>query len=113
MAEFDDMTLLDAEAQEHIEDVEIEEDLRDQVNRRRRRRHRRLYFQDIPVYLRDDENPMEKYNDVQFYARYRLTKHVIVFILELIGHRMMTNDRRGLPVPPVIQLLMAIIFYRT
>ncbi|KAJ9575825.1 hypothetical protein L9F63_007283 [Diploptera punctata] len=53
MAEFDEMALFDVGAQEYIE-----EDLCDQANCRHHRH--RLYFQDIPVYLRDNENPMEK-----------------------------------------------------
>ena len=78
---------------------------------RRRRGHHRN--NGIPHYLRDNGNPMEVYDDQQFYVRYRLSKDTINFILGLIARRIVLGERRGCPVPLILQLLITIRFYRT
>ncbi|KAH7976017.1 hypothetical protein HPB52_007588 [Rhipicephalus sanguineus] len=56
--------------------------------------------------LRDRGNPMELYDEEQFHARYRFTKNAVLQLpLQESG------DNRGRPVPPMLQLLMALRFY--
>ncbi|KAJ8931226.1 hypothetical protein NQ314_015898 [Rhamnusium bicolor] len=66
-------------------------------------------------YIRDGENPLEFYEDVEFRKRYRFSKHVVTnVILPLIldGLQIGINNR-GLPVSPLIKLLICLRFYAT
>ncbi|KAK8766863.1 hypothetical protein V5799_006354 [Amblyomma americanum] len=60
--------------------------------------------------LRDRQNPMDIYNDAEFLSRYRFSKQAV---LELLGRLPLraNTDERGLPVPPLLQLLVALRFY--
>nr|XP_037286104.1 putative nuclease HARBI1 [Rhipicephalus microplus] len=60
--------------------------------------------------LRDRGNPMELYNEVHFHARYLFTKHAVQQLLSTLPLQE-SRDNRGLPVPPMLQLLMALRFY--
>ncbi|XP_050664028.1 putative nuclease HARBI1 [Leptidea sinapis] len=64
-------------------------------------------------YLRDAENPMEIYDENEFRIRFRFTKNIVAsFLLPLLFQN--TGDsKRGLPIPPVIQMLAALRFYAT
>lgn len=59
---------------------------------------------------RDRQNPMELYDDAEFLLRYRFSKQAVQQLLLTLP--LQTNtDRRGCPVPPLLQLLVALRFY--
>ncbi|XP_040075008.3 uncharacterized protein LOC115324640 [Ixodes scapularis] len=60
--------------------------------------------------IRDRENPMERYNDGQFLARYRFTKGTVRELLGMLPLQTST-DCRGLPLTPMLQLLVTLRFY--
>lgn len=60
--------------------------------------------------LQDRLNPMEVYNDAQFLVRYRLTKATVQELLSLLPLKE-TGDKRGLPLTPMLKLLVALRFY--
>ncbi|CAN7943386.1 unnamed protein product, partial [Ixodes pacificus] len=60
--------------------------------------------------IRDRENPMERYNDGQFLARYRFTKGTVRELLGMLPLQTST-DCRGLPLTPMPQLLVTLRFY--
>ncbi|KAG0436451.1 hypothetical protein HPB47_017942 [Ixodes persulcatus] len=51
--------------------------------------------------VRDRENPMERYNDGQFLARYRVTKETVRELLAMLPLQA-SADNRGLPLPPML-----------
>ncbi|XP_066590863.1 putative nuclease HARBI1 [Prorops nasuta] len=70
------------------------------------RRHKR--------YLRDAINPFESYDERNFKLRYRFSKESTMYgLLPLIEHYLKKPDRRGLPVEPVIQLLITLRYFAT
>ncbi|KAG0417812.1 hypothetical protein HPB47_005341 [Ixodes persulcatus] len=60
--------------------------------------------------VRDRENPMERYNDGQFLARYRFTKGTVRELLAMLPLQA-SADNSGLPLPPMLQLLVTLRFY--
>ncbi|XP_040354835.1 putative nuclease HARBI1 [Ixodes scapularis] len=60
--------------------------------------------------LSDRLNPMELYSDRQFLARYRFTKTTVRELLTLLPLQQ-TGDNRGLPLTPLLQLLVTLRFY--
>ncbi|CAN7995810.1 unnamed protein product [Ixodes hexagonus] len=60
--------------------------------------------------LRDRQNPMEVFSDREFLARYRFTKATVVRRLKRLSLEENASNR-GLPVPPMLQLLIALRFY--
>ncbi|KAG0431361.1 hypothetical protein HPB47_021851 [Ixodes persulcatus] len=60
--------------------------------------------------IRDRENPMERYKDGQFLARYRFTKGTVRELLGMLPLQTST-DCRGLPLTPMLQLLVTLRFY--
>jgi len=65
-------------------------------------------------YIRDWENPIEFYEDIPFKKRYRFNKgNVIDFLLPLVNNELRRNDNRGLPISPLMQLLITLRFYAT
>ncbi|KAG0416199.1 hypothetical protein HPB47_006623 [Ixodes persulcatus] len=60
--------------------------------------------------LQDHLNNMEIYNDAQFLARYRFTKATVQELLSLLPLKE-TGDKRGLPLTPMLQLLVTLRFY--
>ncbi|KAG0416981.1 hypothetical protein HPB47_005986 [Ixodes persulcatus] len=60
--------------------------------------------------IRDRENPMERYNHGQFLARYRFTKGTVRELLGMLPLQTST-DCRGLPLTPMLQLLVTLRFY--
>ncbi|KAM7290344.1 putative nuclease HARBI1 [Ixodes scapularis] len=60
--------------------------------------------------LRDRLNPLEVFNDREFLARYRFTKATVASLLESLSLEECASNR-GLPVPPMLQLLIALRFY--
>lgn len=74
---------------------------------------------DIPMrapkrYFRDYQNPFECYSDWEFKRRYRFSKNSVLFgILPLIEEDLAKINNRGLPISPVLQLLICLRFYST
>lgn len=65
-------------------------------------------------YIRDTEDPFRFYSELEFKKRYRFSKSTIQQrILPLIEETLKTPDNRGLPINPVMQLLIALRFYAT
>ncbi|KAJ8930924.1 hypothetical protein NQ314_016222 [Rhamnusium bicolor] len=65
-------------------------------------------------YIRDMQDPFRFYEDNEFIKRYRFRKaSVMDVLLPLVFNRLAKNNNRGLPIAPVIQLLIALIFYET
>lgn len=63
-------------------------------------------------YIRDAENPFDLYNEWEFKRRFRFTKDSVMFgILPLIEEGLAKVNNRGLPIPPIIQLLVCLRFY--
>jgi len=79
---------------------------------RRLGRRRRLYS--VPITrLADRENPMERYNAVEFKRRYHMTKDTCVYILGHISDSLISPLRRGCQLPPALQFLAVLRFYCT
>jgi len=65
-------------------------------------------------YIRDQENPFEFYNAQEFKKRFRFAKNSVIFgILPLIEEGLAKINNRGLPISPVLQLLICLRFYAT
>src|SRR5580765_4273475 len=63
-------------------------------------------------YLRDYQNPFEFYSEWEFKRRFRFSKNSVMFgILPLVGLARINN--RGLPISPILQLLICLRFYST
>lgn len=87
-----------------INDIEDIEDDRDEnmVERVRKR------------YIRDVQNPFEFYNNLEFKRRYRFEKDSVLYgILPKIEEGLAKINNRGLPIPPVMQLLICLRYYAT
>ncbi|XP_071652147.1 putative nuclease HARBI1 [Temnothorax longispinosus] len=65
-------------------------------------------------YIRDKQNPFEFYNEREFKKRFRFSKNSIMFgILPLVEEGLAKINNRGLPISPVLQLLICFRFYAT
>lgn len=65
-------------------------------------------------YIRDGQNPFEFYNEWEFKRRFRFAKDSVMFrILPLIEEGLSKVNNRGLPIAPVLQLLISLRFYAT
>ncbi|XP_066596948.1 putative nuclease HARBI1 [Prorops nasuta] len=65
-------------------------------------------------YLRDRFNPFEFYDENNFKIRYRFAKESIKYgLLPLVEEYLKKPDRRGLPIDPVMQLLITLRYYAT
>lgn len=65
-------------------------------------------------YIRDDKNPFNIWNEIEFKRRFRFSKESVMFgILPLIEEGLAKINNRGLPVSPVLQLLITLRFYAT
>ncbi|XP_037565627.2 putative nuclease HARBI1 [Dermacentor silvarum] len=60
--------------------------------------------------LRDRLNPMEHFNNSEFLARYRFTKCTVKKLLDYLPLEENASNR-GHPLPPMLQLLIALRFY--
>ncbi|KAH7966436.1 hypothetical protein HPB49_016240 [Dermacentor silvarum] len=60
--------------------------------------------------LRDRQIPMEVYNDAELSWQYRFSKQAVLRLLEMLPLVPKDNER-GHPVPPLLQLLIALRFY--
>ncbi|XP_071581600.1 putative nuclease HARBI1 [Temnothorax nylanderi] len=65
-------------------------------------------------YIRDWENPVEFFEDVPFRKRYRFSKGAVIeILLPLVSDQLRRLNNRGLPISPLMQLLIALRFYAT
>ncbi|XP_066588409.1 putative nuclease HARBI1 [Prorops nasuta] len=65
-------------------------------------------------YIRDVENPIEYYDDIPFQKRYRFTKEAVMdILLPMVNEQLKKVNNRGLPVTPLMQLLITLRFYAT
>lgn len=65
-------------------------------------------------YLRDYQNPFEVYSEWEFRRRFRFSKHSVMYgILPLIEEGLARINNRGLPISPILQLLICLRFYST
>lgn len=65
-------------------------------------------------YIRDWMNPFEYYYNREFKRRFRFNKESILYgILPKIENELKCKNNRGLPIPPVHQLLICLRFYAT
>lgn len=86
---------------EEIDMQEIEDEIQDIVALRAPKR-----------YIRDGQNPFEFYNNQEFKRRFRFSKEAILYeLLPKIEEDLAKINNRGLPVPPVMQLLICLRFY--
>ena len=67
---------------------------------------RKRYIRDRPK-----DNPVEFYNDIELKKRFRFDKETVIEIAHLFEDRLTKTNNRGLPVPPIMQLLTALKFY--
>lgn len=68
----------------------------------------------VKRYIRDMENPIEFFEDVPFRKRYRFSKGSVVdILLPMVNARLRKLNNRGLPVSPLMQLLITLRFYAT
>ncbi|CAK1589292.1 unnamed protein product [Parnassius mnemosyne] len=62
--------------------------------------------------IRDFQNPFDYYSANEFKSRYRFSKDIVLnILLPLINADLLKVTSRGLPVPPIYQLLVALRFY--
>lgn len=65
-------------------------------------------------YIRDGHNPFDFYNENEFKRRFRFSKEAIMHGLLLkIEENLTKINKRGLPIPHVLQLLIYLRFYAT
>lgn len=65
-------------------------------------------------YIRDAQNPFNFYNEWEFKRRFRFSKQSVMFgILPLIEDALSKENNRGLPISPILQLLVCLRFYST
>lgn len=65
-------------------------------------------------YIRDMQDPFVFFEDDEFIKRYRFKKeNVREVVLPLIFQQLIKDNNRGLPIPPALQLLIALRFYAT
>jgi len=68
-------------------------------------------------YIRDAMNPFAHYHEEEFhknFIRYRFSKNAIMHgLLPLVIDGLTKPDMRGLPIKPVLQLLICLRFYAT
>lgn len=65
-------------------------------------------------YLRDYQNPFEFYNESEFKQRFRFSKNSVMFgILPSVEEGLAKINNRGLPISPILQLLICLRFYST
>lgn len=60
--------------------------------------------------MSDRQSPVQVYDDTQFRARYRYCKETVLELLGILSLQASRNNR-GLPLPPIQQLLLTLCFY--
>ncbi|XP_066601770.1 putative nuclease HARBI1 isoform X1 [Prorops nasuta] len=66
------------------------------------------------TYIRDVMNPFEAYDEQNFHIRYRFSKYSVMHgLLPLVNSSLQKFTKKGLPIDPIIQLLICLRFYAT
>ena len=63
--------------------------------------------------LRDRFNPLEEYDNEAFRLRFRLRKDSVSDLVKILDKDLQHQTRRGLPLTPMQQVLIALRFYAT
>ncbi|XP_060846164.1 uncharacterized protein LOC132925817 [Rhopalosiphum padi] len=69
-------------------------------------------------YIRDMQNPIDFYDDKEFFNRFRFSKTTVLqslmpLVFNDIEAEFNDNSMRGLPIPPLLKLLAVLRYYRT
>ena len=64
-------------------------------------------------HLRDRFNPLEEYHKEDFRMRFRLPKDWVIDLVKILEKDLQHQTRRGLPLTPMQQVLIALRFYTT
>lgn len=64
-------------------------------------------------YIRDWVNPFEFYSNREFKRRFRFNKDSVLYGIQPKIEEGFRNNNRGLPIPPIFQLLICLRFYAT
>ena len=64
-------------------------------------------------HLWDRFNPLEEYDDEAFRLRFRLKKDAVGDLVKILDKDLQHQTRRGLPLTPMQQVLIALSFYAT
>lgn len=65
-------------------------------------------------YIRDGHNPFEFYDEKEFKRRFRFSKEAVLHgLLPKVEEGLATINNRGLPIAPVLQLLVCLRFFAT
>lgn len=63
-------------------------------------------------YLRDNDNPLEFWSAEEFRERYRFNKETVIdTIVPLVQEELVKTNNRGLPITPLLQVLICLRFY--
>ncbi|KAF6203629.1 hypothetical protein GE061_001961 [Apolygus lucorum] len=65
----------------------------------------------VKRYIRDASNPMETFHGREFRSRLHFDKETVVFPLPIFFGRDIPNNNRGLPIPPMLKVLIALRYY--
>lgn len=64
--------------------------------------------------IENRENPIEFFEDLPFQKRYRFIKEAVInILLPMINDQLRRLNNRGLPISPLMQLLITLRFYAT
>ncbi|XP_064646148.1 putative nuclease HARBI1 [Lineus longissimus] len=63
--------------------------------------------------FRDRVHPLDEFNDDQLFRRYRLTRPIILEVIDLIGQDVEHPTRRSHAIPSTLQVLTALRYYAT
>lgn len=65
-------------------------------------------------YIRDGHNPFQFYDEKEFKRRFRFSKEAVMHgLLPKVEEGLAKINNRGLPIAPVLQLLVCLRFYAT
>jgi hypothetical protein len=63
--------------------------------------------------IADRSNPLESLNEDEIFLRYRFRSATILFLCSLIENGLQHKTQRSSPLPPLLQVLLALRFYAT
>jgi len=63
--------------------------------------------------IKDKSNPLNEYEDDEFYARFRFTKETVLYLLEVVKSDLTVVSHKIIYITPLHQLLVALRYYAT
>ncbi len=63
--------------------------------------------------IKDRYNPLEKWDDVELYSKFRMTSHGLRDLTDLLSANLEAPTLRNQPIPPILQVCTALRFYAT